>query len=35
MTGLMMARCGVLMLVVSAVLILSVMALIKYLPQPA
>ena len=35
MTGMMMAGCGVLMLVVGAVLVLSVMALIKYLRRPA
>lgn len=35
MTGMMMAGCGIAMLLVGAVLILSVMALIKYLRRPA
>lgn len=35
MTGMMMAGCGVVMLMVGAVLVLSVLALIKYLRAPA
>lgn len=35
MVGMMMAGCGVVLLLVGAVLVLSVMALIKYLKAPA
>jgi hypothetical protein len=35
MSGMMMAGCGVVMLLMGAVLVLSVIALIKYLRRPA
>ncbi|SHF89558.1 hypothetical protein SAMN05444339_1203 [Loktanella atrilutea] len=35
MTGMLMAGCGIAILLVGAVLVLSVMALIKYLRRPA
>ena len=35
MTGVMMAGCGIFMLLLGAVLVLSVIALIKYLRQPS